>query len=111
MTLTEPDIAPVAALLGEPARAAMCLALMDDRARPASELARAAAVSAQAASSHLAKLTAAGLLRVERQGRWRYYRLAGPEVAHAVEALAVVASPGGPPAQWDGARDPERTEL
>jgi hypothetical protein len=69
----------------------MCLALMDDRSRPASELARAARVSAQTASNHLAKLTAGGLLQIERLGRWRYYRLANEEVAHAVEALAALA--------------------
>jgi DNA-binding Lrp family transcriptional regulator len=71
----------------------MCLALAGGEARPAGELAARAGVSAQTASNHLAKLVAGRILRVEQQGRWRYYRLAGPEVGHAVEALAVVAPP------------------
>ena len=69
----------------------MCLALAGGEARPAGELAARAGVSAQAASNHLARLVAGHILRVEQQGRWRYYRLAGAEVGHAVEALAVVA--------------------
>jgi DNA-binding transcriptional ArsR family regulator len=91
--VTEPDIASVAGLLGDPSRAAMCLALMGGEARPAGELATLAGVSPQTASNHLAKLTAGRLLCAETQGRWRYYRLADAEVAHAVEALAVVAPP------------------
>jgi DNA-binding transcriptional ArsR family regulator len=87
----EPNIAFVAGLLADPSRAAMCLALMGGEARPAGELAARAGVSAQTASNHLAQLVAGGILRVEPQGRWRYYRLAGVEVGHAVEALAVVA--------------------
>jgi len=84
-------IAAVAALLGDPARAAMLWALIDGRARPAGELAFAANVSAQSASGHLAKLVAAQLLRVDTQGRHRYYRLAGHPVALALESLAAVA--------------------
>ena len=91
--MTEANIAFVAALLADPSRAAMCLALAGGEARPAGELAARAGVSAQTASNHLAKLIAGRILRVEQQGRWRYYRLAGAEVGHAVEALAVVAPP------------------
>jgi DNA-binding transcriptional ArsR family regulator len=91
--MTQPDIAFVAGLLSDPSRAAMCLALAGGEARPAGELAVLASVSAQTASNHLAKLIAGRILRVEQQGRWRYYRLAGEEVGHAVEALAVVAPP------------------
>ena len=69
----------------------MCLALVGGEARPAGELASRAGVSAQAASNHLARLVAGRILRVEQQGRWRYYRLGSAEVGHAVEALAVVA--------------------
>jgi DNA-binding transcriptional ArsR family regulator len=87
----EPDVAAVAALLGEPARAAMCLALADGRALPAGELALRAGVSPQTASNHLEKLLRGRVLSVEQQGRWRYYRLSGEEVARAVEALAVIA--------------------
>jgi DNA-binding transcriptional ArsR family regulator len=91
--MSEPDIAFVAHLLADPSRAAMCLALAGGEARPAGELAARAGVSAQTASNHLAKLIAGRILRVEQQGRWRYYRLAGADVGHAVEALAVVAPP------------------
>jgi DNA-binding transcriptional ArsR family regulator len=95
----EPDVALVAGLLGDPSRAAMCLALMDGRLAPAGELARRAGISAQTASNHLAKLVGGGIVAVEHRGRWRYYRLATEEVAHAVEALAAVAPPvrGGRP--------------
>jgi DNA-binding transcriptional ArsR family regulator len=91
--MTEANIAFVAGLLADPSRAAMCLALAGGEARPAGELAARAGVSAQTASNHLAKLIAGRILRVEQQGRWRYYRLAGAEVGYAVEALAVVAPP------------------
>ncbi len=91
--MSEPNIAFVANLLADPSRAAMCLALAGGEARPAGELAARAGVSAQTASNHLAKLIAGRILRVEQQGRWRYYRLAGAEVGYAVEALAVVAPP------------------
>jgi DNA-binding transcriptional ArsR family regulator len=89
----EPDVATVAALLGEPSRAAMCLALMDGCALPAGELASRARVSPQTASNHLDKLVRGRVLAVEQQGRWRYYRLRGEDVASAVEALAVIAPP------------------
>lgn len=89
--MNEPNIAFVANLLADPSRAAMCLSLAGGEARPAGELAARAGISAQAASNHLAKLIAGRLLRVEQQGRWRYYRLNGADVGHAVEALSVVA--------------------
>jgi DNA-binding transcriptional ArsR family regulator len=82
------NIASPAALIGDPARAAMLLALLDGRALPATQLAWTAGVTPQAASNHLAKLADGGLLAVSRQGRHRYYRLAGPQVAQALEALA-----------------------
>jgi DNA-binding transcriptional ArsR family regulator len=104
----EPDIAFVASLLADPTRAAMCQALAGGEARPAGELAARAGVSAQTASNHLAKLIAGRLLRVEQQGRWRYYRLAGADVGHAVEALAVVAPPRPTPAAGDGLSDGAR---
>ena len=69
--MTEANIAFVAALLADPSRAAMCLALAGGEARPAGELAARAGVSAQTASNHLAKLIAGRILRVEQQGRWR----------------------------------------
>jgi DNA-binding transcriptional ArsR family regulator len=85
-----PNIARIAALLGDPARAAMLWLLIDGRARPAGELAFAANVSAQSASGHLSKLVEAGLLHVESQGRHRYYRLASHAIAHALESLAAL---------------------
>jgi len=77
-------------LIADPARAAMLIALADGRALPAGELAYAAGVTAQTASSHLAKLLAGGLLAVETEGRHRYYRLAGSHVALALEHLAAL---------------------
>jgi len=101
----EANIAFVAGLLADPSRAAMCLALAGGEARPAGELAMRAGVSAQTASSHLARLVAGRVLRVEQQGRWRYYRLAGPEIGHAIEALAVVAPPVSRASALDGVED------
>lgn len=86
----EANIAAVAALIGDPARAAMLSALTDGRALPAGELAFASGVTAQTASAHLAKLLDGGLLSVETEGRHRYYRLTGPEVAQALEQLAAL---------------------
>lgn len=71
----------------------MLLSLLDGRSLPASELARRAGTSPTAASGHLAKLVAGGLLRVERAGRLRLYQVANGDVAHAIEALAVIAQP------------------
>ena len=85
------DLAEIAALIGEPTRIAMLWSLLGGQARPASELAFYANVSAQNASAHLARLVEAGMLAVEARGRHRYYRLAGAEVAHAIEALAALA--------------------
>jgi len=87
----EPDVASVAALIGDPSRAAMLAALVDGRALPAGELAAAAGLSPSGASAQLARLTEGGLLTMEREGRHRYYRLAGPQVASALEGLALLA--------------------
>jgi DNA-binding transcriptional ArsR family regulator len=84
-------LADLAALMAEPTRAAMLLSLMGGEALPAGELARAAGLSAAATSLHLGKLLRGGLLSVRREGRHRYYRLAGPDVAHAVEGLGRLA--------------------
>jgi DNA-binding transcriptional ArsR family regulator len=83
----EPSIAIIGALIGVPARANILGALMDGRAQTATELAYCAGVSPQTASSHLAKLTDAKLLVAERHGRHRYYRLASPAIAEAMEPL------------------------
>src|SRR5215470_2560524 len=91
---TGPKIAQVAALVGDPARANMLSALMDGRTLTASELAYVSGVAPQTASGHLAKLSDAGLLTLEKQGRRRYFRLASPLVARMLEGLMVVAQEG-----------------
>lgn len=85
-------IAEVAAVVGEPARAAMLTVLMDGRALTASELASVAGVTPQTASTHLARLVAAELVAVESQGRHRYHRLANAAVARVLEGLMQHAS-------------------
>ena len=86
-----PHIAGIASLIGEPARAEMLTALLADRALTATELATIAGVGKATASSHLAKLRAAGLLAVHDQGRHRYFRLADRDVAQLLESLMGVA--------------------
>jgi DNA-binding transcriptional ArsR family regulator len=90
------QIAEIASHIGEPPRAAMLAALMDGRALTATELAGVAGITPQTASSHLARLTAAEILRVNRQGRHRYHRLATPEVARMLEGLMQIASTRAP---------------
>src|SRR6201995_3108447 len=87
------DIARVGALVADPARARVLLALGDGRALPATVLAGEAGVAASTASAHLGKLVKGGLLVVERHGRHRYFRLAGPEVSDLIEALARLSPP------------------
>lgn len=89
----EPDFARIAALAGDPARAAMLAVLFDGRAIPAGELARAAGVAPATASAHLHKLAQGGLVRVRSQGRHRYYALASAQIASALEALGTLAQP------------------
>jgi DNA-binding transcriptional ArsR family regulator len=91
MNTTYP-IAAVGELIGEPARAAILIALLDGKARTAGELALTADVSAQSASAHLSKLVDGGLLTASRTGRHRYYAMAGPNVAHALEALGSIST-------------------
>lgn len=90
-----PNIASIAALMGDPARANMLTALMDGRALTVSELAGAAGVGLPTASVHLAKLDEAGLLTAAKQGRHRYFRLSGPDVAQVLEALMGLAQRTG----------------
>jgi DNA-binding transcriptional ArsR family regulator len=87
-TVRDVNIVPAASLLADPTRAAMLTALLDDRPLAAGELARLAGVSAATGSAHLARLLDGGLVTVVSQGRHRYYRLAGPQVAAVMEALA-----------------------
>jgi DNA-binding transcriptional ArsR family regulator len=94
--IAEPNIAGIAALMGEPSRATMLVALLGKEALPATELASQAFISPQTASSHLSKLVAGKLLTVEQHGRHRYYRLASDEVGRAIESLAIIAPPPAP---------------
>ncbi len=87
-----PNIAAIAAMVGDPARANMLTALLNGAALTATELALEANVTKQTASSHLAKLAAGGLVAVEAQGRHRYYRLANADVAGLLETLMGVAA-------------------
>jgi DNA-binding transcriptional ArsR family regulator len=91
MANNQPNLSSTAFLIADAARAAMLMALADGRARPAGELAFAAGVTAQTASSHLSKLLDGGLLAVEKEGRHRYYRLASPHVAVVLEGLAAIS--------------------
>src|ERR1700677_1832307 len=81
----------IAAAIGEPARARMLYSLMDGHARTSTELAVVAEVSPSTASEHLSRLKAAELIRVLVQGKHRYYSLQGPDVAHLLEGLSILA--------------------
>jgi DNA-binding transcriptional ArsR family regulator len=91
---TQPAIAEIAALVGNPARANILIALMDGRALTASELAYVAGVSPQTASEHLARLTEAKLLSLTKQGRHSYFRLSSAKIARMIEGIMVVAADG-----------------
>lgn len=95
-------LAETAALIGDPARAAMLAALLGGKALTAGELAEVAGITPQTASGHLARLTEAGLLSVAKQGRHRYHRLASAKVAHLLEHLGQLAAPR----RVTGPRDP-----
>lgn len=86
-------LADISANLADPARAAMVLTLMDGSSRPTGDLMIAANLSPSSASMHLAQLVRARLLKVTKEGRNKYYRIATAAVAHAVEALETIASP------------------
>ncbi|SAL47129.1 ArsR/SmtB family transcription factor [Caballeronia telluris] len=91
-----PGLSRIGALLADPGRAAMLWSLMDGTARPAGELTMIAGLSPSAASAHLARLTEGGLLALEVSGRHRYYRIATPDIAAAIEALANLAQASAP---------------
>jgi DNA-binding transcriptional ArsR family regulator len=104
---TGPSIAAVGALMGDPARANMLTSLMSGQALTAGELAQEAGIAAATASGHLGKLLDGGLLLVEKQGRHRYYRLAGPDVASAIEALLDLVEHAGHRRVRPGPKEPE----
>ena len=101
------DIAAAAALLAEPARAALVTAVIDEGELPATDLAARAQIAPSTASEHLSRLVAGGFLASSKNGRHRYYRLAEPAVAAAVEALSLVAPQ--PPVR--SLREANRSEL
>lgn len=101
-----PDIARIAALIGDPARANMLTALMSGKALTASELAGEAGVTLQTASAHLSKLDEGGLLRQRRQGRHKYFSLASDDVALVLEGLMGLAARSGHLRSRTGPRDP-----
>jgi DNA-binding transcriptional ArsR family regulator len=101
-----PDIAMIAALVGDPARANMLTALLAGRALTATELAQEAGVTPQTASSHLSKLEIGGLIEPEKQGRHRYYRLSDPDVADLLEGLAGLAARAGHMRVRTGPKEP-----
>ncbi|MEM8581045.1 MAG: winged helix-turn-helix domain-containing protein [Pseudomonadota bacterium] len=102
-----PDIAHIAALIGDPARANMLTALMSGKALTVSELAEEAGVTIQTASSHLSKLDEGGLLRPRKQGRHKYFSLVSDEVAHVLEGLMGLAAGSGYLRKRTGPRDAE----
>lgn len=104
----EPRLARVAAMVADPARSRMLALLMSGESASAGDLARAASVSPATASGHLAQLVAAGFLACEPRGRHRYYRIADAEVAHALEALALVAERDSHDRAW---QHPARQRL
>ena len=101
------DIAKIGALVADPARARILLALGDGRSLPATVLAQEAGVAASTGSAHLSKLVAGGLLAVEPHGRQRYFRVAGPAVAELIEALARLS----PPSSGRGLRHGTKAEA
>ncbi|MBN8808011.1 MAG: winged helix-turn-helix transcriptional regulator [Sphingomonas sp.] len=106
-----PNIAEIASLIGDPARANILTALMDGRALTVSELATVAGVTLPTASGHLSRMEAAGLLAAEKQGRHRYLRLSGGDVAAAIEALMELAQRTGATRVRTGPRDPALREA
>jgi DNA-binding transcriptional ArsR family regulator len=100
-----PDFAEAASLMGDPARARMLTAMLDGRAWTATELAMEAGVAPSTASAHLARMMAGGLIGDVRQGRHRYFRLSGSDVATAIEALMALSARTTPSKRLPGPRD------
>ncbi len=88
-----PNMAEIAALLGETSRATILASMMDGRFHTASELAYMAAIKPQTASFHLAKLVEGKLIKVEKQGRHRYFQLASDDIAQFLEAFLAISPP------------------
>ena len=101
-------LAELGGIIGDPARAVMLFALLDGRCHSATELSLAAGVTAQTASWHLAKLADGQLITAEKRGRNRYFRLASPVVAQALEAVMAIAITGSRPSRSHVLSGPER---
>ncbi len=102
-----PNIALLGSLIGDPARANILMALMSGKALTASELACEAGITAQTASAHLAKLEAAGLLLLRKQGRHRYFALSDADVGNLLETMMGVAAKHGHIRTRPGPKDAE----
>lgn len=100
-----PDITRLTALIADPARAMMLTSLLDGRALSAGELAQVGGITPQTASTHLAKLVEGKLLTATKQGRHRYFRLAGPAIADLLEKLITISAAQLPPMPRTGPRD------
>lgn len=97
----------LAALIGDPARANILTALMSGKALTATELSSEAGVTIQTTSAHLKKLEDAGLLRMRKQGRHRYFALADDDVGHVLESLMGLAAKRGLMRTRTGPKDAE----
>jgi len=106
-----PDIAYIASLIGDPARANMLTALMSGKALTATELSQEAGITLQTASSHLAKLNEGGLLELRKQGRHKYFTLANDNVADVLESLMGLAAGSGHLRTRTGPRDEKLREA
>src|SRR5271169_6415288 len=102
-----PDIAPIAALIGNPACSQMLMSLMAGPALTVTELAEEVRLALPTVSGHLTRLERAGLVAMERQGRHRYFRLASPDVAIAIEGILPLASRAGHLRARPGPREPK----
>ncbi|WP_299191021.1 winged helix-turn-helix domain-containing protein [uncultured Litoreibacter sp.] len=102
-----PDIAQIAALIGDPGRANMLAALMSGKALTAGELASEAGVRGQTASGHLQRLEEGGLVKRNKQGRHHYFQIADADVAGVLEALMGLAAKKGQLRTRTGPRDQE----
>jgi DNA-binding transcriptional ArsR family regulator len=100
MSTPEPRFARIAALIADPTRARMLALLLSGEYRSAGELAKFAGVTAQAATTQLAQLVEGSLVNARKQGRHKYFALADSEIAHALEALSLVAERDGVSARW-----------
>ena len=101
-----PDIARLAALIGDPARANMLTALMSGKALTPSELAAVAGVGLATTSAHLAKLETGALIVQRKQGRHRYFSLADDDVAALLERMMGLAAQKGHTRVRTGPKDP-----